>query len=67
MCGTGGIDEGKDAYDLIEWAGAQSWCNGSLGMAGTSWLGIIQWHTAVLAPPHLKAIAPWDGGDADAY
>ena len=62
-----GVDEGKDVYDLIEWAGVQPWCNGSIGMAGTSWLGLIQWHAAVLNPPHLKAIAPWDGGDADSY
>ena len=30
-------------------------------MSGNSWLGIIQWHAASQNPPHLAAIAPWEG------
>lgn len=27
--------EGRDAYDLIEWLGVQDWCNGKVAMSGT--------------------------------
>lgn len=60
------VQEGKDGADLVEWVAAQSWCNGKVGMAGTSWLGIAQWFIAAERPPHLSAIAPWEGMD-DAY
>lgn len=30
-------------------------------MAGNSWLGISQYWAAMEQPPHLKAIAPWEG------
>ncbi|GME44511.1 hypothetical protein GTA08_BOTSDO06067 [Neofusicoccum parvum] len=56
-----GTQEGRDGYDTIEWIAAQPWCNGSVGMAGTSWLSVAQWFTAAEQPPHLKAIAPWEG------
>jgi uncharacterized protein len=55
--------EGCDAYDLIEWVAAQNWCNGKVGMSGNSWLAIAQWFTAAQRPPHLAAIAPWEGFD----
>lgn len=38
-----GTQEGRDGYDTIEWIGVQPWCNGSVGMAGNSWLGTTQW------------------------
>jgi uncharacterized protein len=38
-----GTQEGRDGYDTIEWIGIQKWCNGSVGMAGNSWLGSTQW------------------------
>lgn len=50
--------EGRDTYDSVEWAAGQSWCSGAVGMAGPSYLGIVQLAGAVLRPPHLKAIAP---------
>jgi putative CocE/NonD family hydrolase len=50
--------EGEDSYDTVEWAAAQSWCTGAVGMAGPSYLGIVQIAGAMLRPPHLKAIAP---------
>jgi hypothetical protein len=49
-----------DCYDLIEWAGAQPWCNGKVGMFGVSYLAAIQYQVAPLAPPHLAAINPWE-------
>jgi len=53
-----GGPEGRDGYDAVEWIAAEPWCDGNVGMAGGSYLGRIQWQTAVEAPPHLKAIAP---------
>ena len=50
--------ETLDGYDTIEWAAAEPWCDGNVGMMGGSYLGRNQWHAAVEAPPHLKAIAP---------
>ena len=56
-----GTQDGKDAYDFIEWVAAQEWCNGKVGMAGNSWLAMVQWYTAAEKPPHLTCIAPWEG------
>jgi uncharacterized protein len=61
-----GTGDGEDGYDLIEWVAAQEWCNGRVGMAGNSWLAIAQWYIAAQRPPHLTAIAPWEG-QADWY
>jgi predicted acyl esterase len=51
----------EDGYDFIEWAAAQPWCSGKVGMAGNSWLAVSQWFIAAEQPPHLAAIAPWEG------
>ena len=53
--------EAQDIYDLIEWAGTQSWSNGKVGMNGVSYLAISQYKVAALRPPHLSAICPWEG------
>ena len=53
--------EGEDYCDLIEWLGVQGWCNGAVGLTGNSYLAISQWFAAAERPPHLKAIAPWEG------
>ncbi len=53
--------EGRDAYDLIEWLGVQEWSNGKVAMSGTSYLAATQWFTAAEQPPHLAAINPWEG------
>ena len=70
-CSPGFIDhfsprETKDFYDCIEWAGAQPWSNGKVGLNGISYYGINQWHVASLQPPHLAAICVWEGA-ADWY
>ncbi|HXX51371.1 MAG TPA: CocE/NonD family hydrolase [Xanthobacteraceae bacterium] len=70
-CSPGFIDhfsprETKDFYDCIEWAGAQSWSNGKVGLNGISYYGINQWHVATLQPPHLAAMCIWEGA-ADWY
>ncbi|MCP3730010.1 CocE/NonD family hydrolase [Sphingomonas sp. MG17] len=56
-----GPQEGQDCHDLIEWLGVQGWCNGKVGMSGTSYLAISQWFTAAEQPPHLAAINPEEG------
>jgi putative CocE/NonD family hydrolase len=53
-----GMPEGGDGYDTVEWIASEPWCDGNVGMMGGSYLGRIQWQTAMEAPPHLKAIAP---------
>lgn len=58
--------EGRDVYDLIEWAGGQPWSDGNVGMLGVSYLAISQYKAAALRPPSLKAICPWEGL-TDAY
>lgn len=49
---------GTDGYDTIEWLAEQSWCNGRVGMIGSSHLALTQTHAALYRPPHLKAIWP---------
>jgi uncharacterized protein len=56
-----GAREGEDYYDGIEWAAAQSWSNGNIGMNGVSALANCQWHAAAANPPHLKAVCIWEG------
>src|SRR3972149_5925763 len=53
--------EVEDCYDLIEWAGTQTWSNGKVGMQGVSYLAWTQWKVAAAHPPHLAAINPWEG------
>lgn len=53
--------DAEDGYDFIEWLASQSWCNGKIGMSGNAWRGMTQWHIAAEQPPHLAAIAPWEG------
>jgi predicted acyl esterase len=62
--GTGSLltdAEAKDSYDLIEWAAAQPWSNGNVGMFGVSYLALSQYKAAASHPPSLKAICPWEG------
>jgi len=58
--------ESVDFYDAIEWAAAQPWCNGNVGLNGISYFAINQWFAANQQPPSLKAIIPWEGF-ADIY
>lgn len=58
--------EADDYHDLVEWAAAQPWSSGRVGLNGVSYLAISQWGAASRRPPHLAAICPWEGF-ADAY
>ena len=56
-----GSGEARDGHDAIEEIAKMSWCSGKVGMSGNSWLAIVQWRIAAECPPHLSAIAPWEG------
>ncbi len=58
--------EQKDYHDCIEWAAAQPWSNGKVGLNGISYFGANQWRAAATQPPHLAAICVWEGW-ADNY
>jgi predicted acyl esterase len=58
--------ETEDLYCSIEWAAAQPWSNGKIGLNGISYYGMNQWQVAALKPPHLAAICVWEGA-ADFY
>jgi uncharacterized protein len=58
--------EAKDLYDCIEWAAAQPWSNGKIGLNGISYYAMNQWRVAGLQPPHLAAMCVWEGY-ADRY
>ncbi len=49
---------GEDGYDLVEWVGAQPWCDGKVGMWGASALAQAQYRTAEQRPPHLACGVP---------
>ncbi len=51
-------DDIDDGYDTIEWAAAQTWSNGKVGMYGASYVGATQWLAATSRPPHLVTIVP---------
>ncbi len=53
--------ENKDFHDCIEWAAAQPWCSGKIGLNGISYYGANQWRAAATQPPHLAAICVWEG------
>ncbi|AXQ28577.1 CocE/NonD family hydrolase [Solimonas sp. K1W22B-7] len=50
--------DARDGAALVEWAAAQGWSSGKVGLLGNSQPGILQYGIASLAPPHLAAIAP---------
>ncbi len=58
--------ETKDLYNCIEWAAAQPWSNGKIGLNGISYYAMNQWYVASLQPPHLAAICAWEAA-ADYY
>jgi putative CocE/NonD family hydrolase len=49
-------NDGADGFDVIEWAAAQDWCNGDVATHGGSYLGRVQWLTALERPPALRAM-----------
>jgi uncharacterized protein len=60
-CSAWGSSDGRDGHDLVEWLAARDWCSGKVGFAGNSYLAISQWFIGAERPPHLAALAPWEG------
>lgn len=60
--GSGGVfapfNERADGLATLRWLQAQPWCEGQIGMIGSSYLGIVQWAVAGEAGEALGAIAP---------
>jgi uncharacterized protein len=57
--GTFGFMDGqerRDVHDLVEWAAAQRWSDGNVGMLGISYFASTQIEAATQQPEHLKAI-----------
>ena len=52
------IHERRDGFDTIEWINDQPWCDGNIGMIGSSYGGYTQWCAAADRPRGLKAIVP---------
>ncbi|MEU0512431.1 MULTISPECIES: CocE/NonD family hydrolase [unclassified Amycolatopsis] len=48
--------EGEDGAAVVEWIADQSWCDGAVGMWGSSHGGMLTLATASLRPPSLKAV-----------
>ena len=55
------VNEARDGYDMIEWAASLPWSNGKVGTVGQSYLALVQYYAATLAPPHLFAMCPVSG------
>ena len=47
-----------DGEDTLAWIAGQPWSDGTVGMYGGSYLGMVQWEAAATGSPALKAIAP---------
>ena len=52
------VDEARDGYDTQTWIGEQPWCNGKIGMFGTSYPGFTQLLPAPYRSPYVKALVP---------
>ena len=56
-----GEREQRDSIEVIDWAAAQSWSNGNIGMAGWSYSAINSLQAAGNGSPHLKAVFAIEG------
>ncbi len=52
------VNEFDDGFDTVEWIGIQPWCDGNVGMSGSSYVGNVQWQSAVMGSRCLKTIVP---------
>jgi uncharacterized protein len=49
-------EEGRDGAAIVDWLATQSWCNGRVGMLGSSYGASTQFLVAAENPPALKAL-----------
>ncbi|GME23667.1 hypothetical protein GTA08_BOTSDO13792 [Neofusicoccum parvum] len=54
-------EEGRDGFDVVEWAAAQAWATGRVGWGAVSYYAMSAYHVAARRPPHLAAVMPWEG------
>ncbi len=52
------IHEAQDGYDIQTWVAKQPWCNGKIGMFGTSYPAYTQVAPAQYRNPNVKALIP---------
>ncbi len=50
--------EQNDCYDVVEWMAKQPWSNGKVATIGVSYMGQVQFNTAISQPPHLTCAVP---------
>ena len=48
------VNLANDGYDVVEWAAAQPWSNGRIGVDGGSYDGQVGLNTVLAHPPHLQ-------------
>ncbi|MCO5066742.1 MAG: CocE/NonD family hydrolase [Rhizobiaceae bacterium] len=58
---THSLQEAVDYAECIEWAAAQPWSNGKVGLSGISYFAVNQWNVATLKPKGLAALYIWEG------
>jgi len=51
--------EAQDGEDAVAWVREQPWCNGAVGMYGSSYMAAAAWQAAKRAPEGLLALAPF--------
>lgn len=51
--------EREDGHDLIRWAAAQPWCDGQIGIYGSSYMGATVLQACIDPPEELKAAAAY--------
>jgi putative CocE/NonD family hydrolase len=51
-------NEGQDGFDTLEWLTRQPWCDGRVGMWGSSHVGAVQWQAAAEGAPGLAVLCP---------
>lgn len=54
--------DAEDGFDSVQWAAAQAWSNGKVGMFGGSYMGATQFLAASAKPPALQALFPYFTG-----
>ncbi len=52
------INEARDGADALDWIARQRWCNGNIGMEGSSYLAFNEFACVMARHPALKCIIP---------
>ncbi|HET9630511.1 MAG TPA: CocE/NonD family hydrolase [Novosphingobium sp.] len=52
------VNEASDGAETARWAARQDWCNGKIGLFGSSYMGATQLQAAIEGPAEIKAMAP---------